>query len=114
MMLAWSLIFSGVIVFCQTAKYEPTETESLQLQLAQAHAQLAQQQFNYAQENLSKAANEFNQTATKIVKAHGWPEDLRVDPNTLTFIELPKLPKAPIASDGEKPMTPAPAPGPKK
>jgi uncharacterized protein HemX len=84
------LTLVGVYASPQEKKYEPTETETLQLQLAQAHAQLAQQQFNYAQMNLQKAAQEFNDAATKIIKAHKWPEDLRVDPNTLAFTEAPK------------------------
>jgi len=100
------LLFISMVARTQTPpKYEPNETETLQLQLAQAHAQLAQQQFNYAQQNLSKAADEFSQTATKIIKAHKWPEDLRIDPNTLAFTEAPKPAPAP---------PPVPEPSPKK
>lgn len=103
-LVCFLLAVSMVMAVPQSTKYEPTETESLQLQLVQARAQLAQQQFNFAQQNLSKAADEFNQTATKIIKAHQWPDDIHVDPNTLAFVEAPKR-TAPAAP---------PAPGPTK
>jgi hypothetical protein len=72
-----------------TPKYETTEVELLQLQLAQAHVQTAQLIANYAQDNLNRMGAEFNVTVTKIIKAHGWPDDTRIDSN-LKFSEAPK------------------------
>ncbi|HVI10182.1 MAG TPA: hypothetical protein VND65_17970 [Candidatus Binatia bacterium] len=73
-----------------TEKYEPTEVEKLKLQLAQKDAQLAQQQFNYAQQSLNVAITAFRNQSNAIVKAHGWPDDVEADYNTLEFALRPK------------------------
>jgi hypothetical protein len=76
--------------------YTISEVESLKLQVAQKDVQLAQM-------NFIGASNAFRATEDAIRKAHGWPDTVTLNPQTLRFQGPPAPPAAPPAT------APAPA-----
>ena len=73
-------------------KYEPTEVQSLRLQLRQKDLIIAKQNFNLASQAL-------NEEATRVVIENKWPNDLEFSQETLTF-SAAKKPPVPMLSPG--------------
>jgi len=96
-------VLAGALLFfsCTRAtdkKYQPDPTQSLRLQLKHKDGEMAQIQFNLAQQNLNKALNDITAEGEAIKKENGWPVELILDPNTLTF----KMPPAPTPEPQKK------------
>lgn len=94
------IIAASVAVSAQEAakKYEPTEIQSLRLQVKQKDAILAQQSIasaqqavTLAQQNFTKAIEEMNAEAETIKKANKWPETVQLNPQTLAFEAKPQV-----------------------
>jgi hypothetical protein len=69
-------------------KYEPTEVESLRLQLKQRDAQLAQVAVQQANAVFQKTVADFNAEVDAIKKAHGWPAEVQIDQTRLASNEI--------------------------
>jgi hypothetical protein len=67
-------------------KYEPTEVQSLRLQVKQKDTQLAQIAFQ-------RALGALYEEASKVKKENNWPNELVINPDTLTFSMPPKPPE---------------------
>ena len=80
------------------SKYQPTEVQSLRLQVAQKNAQLAQVALQQAQRNFQDAFAALNAEAAKVKAEQKW-DDAKVTFNadTLTFADAPVKPPAPEA-----------------
>jgi hypothetical protein len=91
------LLLAGLAIRAQLSKpktYEPSEVQTLRLQLKQRDTQMAIQVYQ-------GKFNELVAEAQKVKKENGWPDDLKFNADTLQF-EMPKL--TPLPSP-----TPAPA-----
>lgn len=77
------------------SKYQPTEVQSLRLQVAQKNAQLAQAALQSAQRAFADAFSALQQEAAKVKAEQKW-DDAKVtfNPDTLTFVDAP-TPAAP-------------------
>ena len=69
----------------QVVKYEPSETEKLQLQVLQLKAINAQKDFNYAQNTFNQSVKELTDKSLEIKKAHKWDDSVIFEPNSLTY-----------------------------
>ena len=76
---------------------EPTELQSLRLQVKQKDALLAKNLLEQAQSNFQKALNDLKDEGDRVKSENGW-KDAQFDPSTLQFTPAP-LP----AKKGEKP-----------
>jgi predicted lipid-binding transport protein (Tim44 family) len=73
-------------------KYQPTEVESLRLQVKQKDAQLASYQAQQAQQAAQKAYADLMAEADKVKEAEHWPANVQFDPSQLSFSEPPAPP----------------------
>lgn len=90
-------------MFAQEAKkpkYQPTELQTLRLQLAQQQAQLAQKDMFIAQQNLQAALAALKAESDKVKQANNWDASVIFNPDTLMFIDAPK--PIPVPSGAEK------------
>lgn len=100
------IVFYGGLLFAAAAilhaqdkpKYQPSEVQQLQLQLAQAEAKLAQSQMNAA---CGDTPGKFNQAllslqaaAKKVAQDNKWPATLQFSDDTLTFTDPAPPPAA--------------------
>lgn len=85
--------------------YEPSEVQSLRLQVAQKDAQLAFNNLQQAQAEYQKAFTALNKLADQTKKDNKWPDDVHFDFSTLTFTAAPAKP-APAPEPAKKPAEP--------
>jgi hypothetical protein len=71
-------------------KFEPTEIQSLRLQIRQRDAQIAQKDLFTANQRFQLTLGELQAEAQKIKTENKWPADVRFNPDTLVFEEPPK------------------------
>jgi high-affinity K+ transport system ATPase subunit B len=67
--------------------YQPTEIQTLHLQVKQRDAQLAQKDFFIAQQNLQIALKALNDEAAKVKVENNWPDGLVFNQEKLSFTE---------------------------
>lgn len=86
------------------AKYQPTEVQSLRLQVAQKNAQLAQAALQQAQRNFQDAFAALNAEAEKVKAEEHWDAKVTFDPDKLTFAEAAvAAAPAPAPAEAKKP-----------
>ena len=87
------------------SKYEPTEIQRLRLEVKQRDAKLAQRDLADAQARFQAAVAALMAEGDAVREANGWPKDVALNPDTLTFAEPPQAakPAAPGPGKGEKP-----------
>jgi hypothetical protein len=76
----------------QPKKYQPSEVESLRLQVKQKDAQLASYQAQQAQQAAQKAYADLMAEADKIKESEHWPANVMFSPQDLSFSEPPAQP----------------------
>ena len=103
----------GQVLGQDKPKFQPTEVQSLRLQVKQKDAQLAQRDLSDAcgggpgaplgrlQQAFQQAFTNLTGEAEKIKQENKWPTSTQFDPNTLQFAEPPK--PAPPPKDDKKP-----------
>jgi hypothetical protein len=85
------LLFLAAVLFSQEP-YKPNEIQSLQLQVLQRDAIIAQKDLNAAQAAYQKALTALTDKGNEVKKANKWPDNVQFDPNTLNF-SAPSKPK---------------------
>jgi len=83
-------------------EYKLTEIQKLRLQVKLDAAKEAQTQMQIAQSQFNQAINAFNDQVLATKKENNWPDTLKIDPQTLTFMEPPPEPKAPTEAPKAK------------
>ena len=92
------------------AKFTPTETQSLRLQLKKEHALSLQKDYQVALNNLQQAVADLNAEADKVKDENKWdPTKVDFNGDKLTFAAHVDPPKQPAP-----PPVPAPPPEPAK
>jgi len=81
-----ALVFTSGILAQAPSKFQPTEIQSLRLQVKQRDAIIARQ-------NYENAVNQIQAEAEKVRKENNWPDTVRFDFNSLTFFDTATPPK---------------------
>jgi hypothetical protein len=89
-----TLVLFAIAVFGQDKpKYQPTEVQSLRLQVRQKDALLAKRALDDAQTAFQKALTDLNSESEKVKTENNWPKEVSFNPNDLSYTEPAKDPK---------------------
>jgi hypothetical protein len=69
--------------------YQPTEVQSLRLQVAQRDAQLAQRDVVAANQRFQAAVAALSTAGERVKQENKWPDDVHFDLDTLNFSQAP-------------------------
>jgi len=84
------ILFAFLLAAAQApSKYQPSEVQSLRLQLALKNAQLAQRDAADAQQRFQNSLNDLRTEGEKVRTENKWPDTVKFDPSTMTFVEPP-------------------------
>jgi hypothetical protein len=72
--------------------YQPTEVQHLKLEVAQAHAQLAQRDYMAAQKAYQDSMQALQAASDQVKKENGWPETTIFNYDQLTYSAPPPPP----------------------
>jgi hypothetical protein len=94
------LVTAGVVMGADAPKYNPSEVQTLRLQVKQKDAQLAQLDMQAATERFQVALNGLQQAGEAVRVENKWPDTVKFDPNTLSFNEAsaPIVAPTPVAT----------------
>jgi len=103
LIVGFSLLFFMCGVLAQApSKYQPSEVQSLRLQLALKNAQLAQRDAQDANQRFQNSLRDLNVEGEKVRVENKWPDTVKFDAGTMTFVEPPP-PPAPAKKEEEPP-----------
>ena len=97
------VLFAFLLAVAQgPSKYQPSEVQSLRLQLALKNAQLAQRDAQDANQRFQNSLRDLNVEGEKVRVENKWPDTVKFDAGTMTFVEPPP-PPAPAKKEEEPP-----------
>lgn len=90
------------VIRSEDSKYQPSEIQSLRLQVRHKDAIIAQKSLEQAQQNFSWAVKLLNEEGEKVRADNKWPEEVKFDADKLEFLVPQPIKVTPKGIEGGK------------